>query len=371
MSTKPWMLVRDRVARSGDLVGAPQRLPERDPVAARERLHARLRALTDAALGGVEDAPQRHLVVGVGQHPQVGQRVSHLAPLVEPHPADHAVGHADPDEDLLEHPGLGVGAVEDRDVAGPRLALVGQPVDLLGDEPGLVVLVVADVADDPVAVAGVGPEVLRLAPVVAADHRVGGVEDGLGRAVVLLQQDRGRVGEVDLEVHDVADVGAAERVDRLVGVADHHQLRRGHRSASPPPSGASSIGVGAQLVDEGVLGVVGVLVLVDEHVPEPPPPALPHLRERPEQVHGHHQQVVEVERVGAPQPTLVLGVRGGVRLLLVVAGVLGGVLVVEELVLGVGDPVQDRAAAGSASRRGRGRGRPSSSAAWSRPRRRS
>ena len=96
----------------------------------------------------------------------------------------------------------------------------------LGDEPRLVVLVVGDVADDPRAVAGVGPEALRLAALVVADHGVGGVEDGLGRAVVLLEQDRGGVGEVLLEVEDVADVGAAEGVDRLVGVADDHQLGR-------------------------------------------------------------------------------------------------------------------------------------------------
>ena len=46
------------------------------------------------------------------------------------------------------------------------------------------------------------------------------LEDVLGRAVVLLEQDDLRAREVALELDDVADVGAAERVDRLVGVAD-------------------------------------------------------------------------------------------------------------------------------------------------------
>ena len=175
-------------------------------------------------------------------------------------------------------------------------------------------LVVADVADDAVALPRVGPQVLRLAALVAADHRVGGGQDGLRGAVVLLEHDRARVGEVLLEVHDVADVGAAERVDRLVGVTDDHQLGRldgvlgdlRHRLLEA---------VGAQLVDQGVLRVVGVLVLVDEHVPEPATPVLAHRRERPEQVHGHHQQVVEVEGVGLAEAALVLGVRRGVGLL--------------------------------------------------------
>ena len=215
----------------GCLVGAAEALPEGDPLALGVRRHALHRAVADAALGDVEDPAQRDLVVGVDQHPQVGQRVADLAALVEAHPADDAVGHAEADEDLLEHPRLRVGAVEDGDVAGPR-AGVGERVDLTGDEPRLVALVVGDVADDPGAVAGVGPQVLRLAALVVADHGVRGVEDGLGRAVVLLEQDRGGVREVLLEVEDVADVGAAEGVDRLVGVTDDHQLG-GRRSARP------------------------------------------------------------------------------------------------------------------------------------------
>ena len=86
--------------------------------------------------------------------------------------------------------------------------------------------------------------------------------------------------------------------------------------------------------------MVGVLVLVDQHVPEASSPVLAHRRERPEQVHGHHQQVVEVEGVGLAEPALVLGVRRGVGLLQTVARVLRCVLVVLQLVLGVADPVE-------------------------------
>ena len=64
---------------------------------------------------------RRRLTVssGLDEHPQVGQRVLDLAALVEPGAADDLVGQADPDEHLLEGAGLGVGAVEDGDVAGP------------------------------------------------------------------------------------------------------------------------------------------------------------------------------------------------------------------------------------------------------------
>ena len=118
--------------QAGRLRGAGQRLPERDPVALGEGGDAGLGPLADAALGGVEHPPQRDLVGGVDQHPQVGQRVADLLALVEAHPADDLVGLAGADEHLLEDPRLGVGAVEHRDVSRAYAGLVDEAVDLLG-----------------------------------------------------------------------------------------------------------------------------------------------------------------------------------------------------------------------------------------------
>ena len=204
----------------------PQRLRERDPLTGRVAGDVLLRPVPDAALGHVQHPPQRHLVGRVVDQPQVGEQVADLAPLVEADPADHPVRQPDPDEDFLEDAGLRVRPVEDRHLAGGRQPLVAQPVDLLGDERRLVVLVVGHVADDRRAVAGLGPEVLRLAARVPRHHRVRRGEDVLGRAVVLLEQDHRRVRVILLELGDVPDRGAAERVDRLVRVADDAQLRR-------------------------------------------------------------------------------------------------------------------------------------------------
>ncbi len=206
------------------LVDAGQRLREGDLLARRERLEHGLGPVPDAALGHVEDAAQRHRVLRVGQHPQVRQHVADLTALVEAHAADDLVGQPDPDEDLFEDTGLGVGAVEDGDVAGLSVARVGEPVDLVGDELRLVVLGVGDIAGDPGTGAGLRPQVLRAAVLVPLDDGVRGAEDGLRGAVVLLEQDGGGVRIVLLELEDVADRGAAEGVDRLVGVTDDAQF---------------------------------------------------------------------------------------------------------------------------------------------------
>ena len=93
-----------------------------------------------------------------------------------------------------------------------------------------------------------------------------------------------RVAEVVLEVEDVAQVGAAPLVDRLVGIADDREV-------------AMDLGEPA---DQQVLRPVRVLVLVDHHVPELARVELAHLLGGLEELDGLQQQVVEVERVARP-----------------------------------------------------------------------
>ena len=201
--------------------------------------------------GDVDDALQRDRVSRVDQQRQIGERVLDLGALVEARAADHLVRQAVANERVLEHARLRVGAVEDGDV-GVGDALLGQPLDLAGDVAGLFVLVGQLAHADRLAAGGLGPELLALAARVARDDRVRGVEDAFGRAIVLLELDHAGVGEVLLEVEDVAHVGAAEAVDRLVVVADDDEVAV----------------LARQQLDPAVLHGVGVLVLVDEDLLE-------------------------------------------------------------------------------------------------------
>ena len=88
-----------------------------------------------------------------------------------------------------------------------------------------------------------------------------------------------RVGIVLAEVEDVADVGAAKPIDRLVVVADDDHV-------------AVLLG---ELIDEHVLRPVRVLVLVDEHVPEAVAPFGKRFLIGVEKLDQLHDQVVEVQ----------------------------------------------------------------------------
>ncbi len=105
-----------------------------------------------------------------------------------------------------------------------------------------------------------------------------------------------------LELEDVADVGAPEGVDRLVRVADHAEI---------------PVLLGQEL-QQPVLGMVRVLVLVDQDVAKCLPPALARLGKALQRLHRQHQEVVEIDGVRRVEAALVEAV--GLRHGLVVEG---------------------------------------------------
>ena len=103
------------------------------------------------------------------------------------------------------------------------------------------------------------------------------------------------------------------------------------------------MGLGAdELAHQHVLRVVGVLVLVDEDVPEAPPVVLRDLRKGLQHSDCLADEVVEVQRVGCAQAPLVftedLGDDAG-ELLLGLGRLGRGLLRPDQFVLEVGDPV--------------------------------
>ena len=106
--------------------------------------------------------------------------------------------------------------------------------------------------------------------------------------------------------------------------------------------------------------MVGVLVLVDQDVPESAAVVLGDVGEQLQDRDRRRDEVVEVEGVRPAQAALVLAVGLGEHLLHVVGRAAGVGLVVDELVLEVRDLRQEGPRACTSSGRGRGRAGPSS-----------
>jgi hypothetical protein len=149
--------------------------------------------------------------------------------------------------------GAVVRGAEQHGLALERHALLAPGQDLLGHPAGLGGIVFHRHQAGLGGGGLVGPQRLGKALGRQRHHRVGGVQDGLGGAVVALQrQHPGRRREVGREVQHVAHLGGAKAVDGLRVVAHHgHALTRG-----------------LERVQDAGLQAVGVLVLVDQHMVE-------------------------------------------------------------------------------------------------------
>ena len=164
----------------------------------------------------IDDAVQRDGIGGVVDDPQIGQGVFHLHPLVETGGPHQPVAHVPGDECLFQRPALGIRPVHHRAVAQAKAPLGLQAGDLVADVGRLLHFVVGFVDHHLQPLAVVGEELLGGAVAVFGDHRIGYVQNRLGAAVVLLEQNRARVGVVPAELEDIAVVCAAEAVDGIV-----------------------------------------------------------------------------------------------------------------------------------------------------------
>ena len=130
------------------------------------------------------------------------------------------------------------------------------------------------------AALGVAPHALVAAVGVLFDHRVRGIENDLGAAVVLLEAHFLAAGKEPLEVENVAHLGAAPRIDALVVVAHH----------------ADVVVRVTEVAQQLELRLVGVLVLVDHDVAKALRVRGLHLGKLLEDARGEDDQIVEVDR---------------------------------------------------------------------------
>ena len=140
-----------------------------------------------------------------------------------------------------------------------------------------------------------GPNGLFQLCFVAPNDGVSRVDDALGGAVVLLQLKDFQFGKVFFKVENVLNVGSAEGVDAL-GVVSHHT------DVTPDRR---------QLFGNQVLGYIGILKLVYQHVVKALLVLVKHVEVLTEQHIGVKEQVVEVHGVGPEAALHVALVKGG------------------------------------------------------------
>ena len=153
------------------------------------------------------------------------------------------------------------------------------------------------------------------------DQFVGHLQNRLRAAEVLRERDDLGVGEIAFEVEDVVDVGSAPFVNRLIRIAHDAQVGIILR----------------QTAGDGVLGLVRVLIFIDQDVAETGIQLGPQFLVVFQGQGGPEQQIVEVQSVGGPHLLFVDLVDLGHDLAEEIACLAGKFVRSQQLILGLAD----------------------------------
>ena len=145
----------------------------------------------------------------------------------------------------------------------------------------LIVLIVGFTQGDLISPALIRPKRLIVTVIVVLYNGVCRIENGLGRAVILLELDDACLGIGLVEIKNIFDGCATEAVYALVIVTNDHYV---------------SVFIGKEL-GEDELRIVGILILVNEDVSELALVVLTHLVVSFEKLDGLHYYIVEVDGV--------------------------------------------------------------------------
>ena len=259
----------------------------------------------DLAGGGIDDPMQAHAVVRVVDHLQISAHIPDLHGVQKGSAPHHGKGDPRADKAGLQEIGQGVVAVKNSK-GFQRLAPAVLPVNGLRDIAGLFLLIFGLIEKDLFPRLVFGPKGLPFSTTVTSDHMVGRRKNVAGRAVILLQTDGLRVGILMLKLQNILDGGATELINALVVVSHHTEV-------APAPRKQRA---------EHILGVVGVLIFVYQHIAEPPLIFLPHIIAGLEKLNRFADDVVEIQRRGSPAALVVFRVNPGDGLFVIIfAGV--------------------------------------------------
>ena len=160
------------------------------------------------------------------------------------------------------------------------------------------------------------------------DDGIGRLQDGLGGAVVLLQADHLGCRVLLFKAENILNGGAPKAVDALVVVAHHADVLIAAREER----------------GEKILQVVGVLVLVDEHIAELALIVASHILKLLQKLHGAQNDIVKIQGIGLLEARFIEVIGRDSPLHAVVpryGGSLGKFLRRLHLILGAADKVEE------------------------------
>ena len=241
--------------------------------------------VTDCTFGFIDDTRQPDGVRRVDNNGQVSDHILDFFSFEELGTAEQPVRNTRFNKILLDDRRLRVHPVEDGMVSVSH-SLRHILFDGIGNELCFFPFILNLFQSDLVTGSVLSPEVFAFPANVMLNDLISGIEDGLGRTVVLFQPDDGRIAELVLKRKDVFNRRAAEFINTLVIIANDTKI----------------LALGCQQADQHILGMVGILILVHHQVPPTILVIFQHLGALLEKRNSLDDDIIKVQRIGSPHP---------------------------------------------------------------------
>ena len=230
----------------------------------------------------VDDTLDSLFIIRIRHQTEICNNILNFLALVETQSAINAIRNPLLSELLLEAAALGIGTVENGKITILASILAPDTLYVLRHNRRLFLVAVSRLILNLLTLRILAEHILRNLVAVMLDQTVSRLNDGLGRAVVLLQFEETRALKLALIVENIIDIGTTETIDTL-RVITH---------------GTNTLLLLTELHDDRHLNVIGILILIHQDIIEAGGIFVANILMFPEELIGKRQQIIEIHGIG-------------------------------------------------------------------------
>ena len=237
----------------------------------------------------VDHTTESLFVIRIGYKSEICHHILYLLTLIEALTAKDGIRNILLAQFLLETSTKGVGTIKDSEVGILAILTIHISLNGIANHDSLFLIRIGLDYRNLVALLILAIHLLRYLPTVFLHDAVGSFNDSLSGTIVALKLEEQSIRILMLEVEDVVDIGTTKGVDTLVVVANY----------------ADTLVFTSKESKYSLLSIVGVLILIHEHIGKPLGIFSPYRLVFRKQTESENQQVVEVHSISLEESLLI------------------------------------------------------------------
>ncbi len=265
-----------------------KRCPQADSIIGSCRYYFADGSISNATGRIIDDTLERFFVIRIHHQTKISNNVFYLLSLVERKSAVNLIRHRPLPKSFFKNTALRVRTIQDSKIRIAIGMFATQFGYLIRHNITLFHIAVCLEHTDSFPFLFLGEYGFPYLTLILLNQAVGSTDNGLCGAVILLQFKDFCIRIDFRKIKDIVNIRSTERIDALCII----------------PYDTNTLVLFGELQNDAVLGIVGILIFVYEHITELLPIAGKHIRKITEQNVGIYQQIIKIHssRLAAPFP---------------------------------------------------------------------